>query len=302
MEWQQLEYFRVVAQVQHFTRAAERLAISQPALSRSIANLEAELGVPLFERKGRTVKLNRFGESFLRHVVKALREIEEGKRELADALHPEHGMVILAFLPTLGTHLVPQLLREFQQEHPRTKFKLFQHGSSVILHKLEDGDVDICLSLAPPADNRDIEWRHLLSEELFVIVPSGHRLASRDSVRLAELAGESFVLLKHGHGLRSVVESLCKQAGFDPDVTFEGDEVTTVVGLVAAGLGISVIPHVPSLALMNVCWLHISEPRSERKIGIAWKRNRYLPPPAQQFKMFVERRFERGSEGPSNLR
>src|SRR5689334_17906871 len=118
MEWQQLVYFREVARQEHFTLAAGELSISQPALSRSIARLESELGVPLFEREGRSVRLNRYGRSFLAHVERALDEMAVGERELADMSGPARGTVAIGFIHIMGTQLLPVLLRRFRADHP----------------------------------------------------------------------------------------------------------------------------------------------------------------------------------------
>nr|WP_309485169.1 LysR family transcriptional regulator [Thermoactinomyces daqus] len=154
MEWQQLEYFRVVARLEHFTRAAEQLAISQPALSRSIAALEEEIGVPFFKREGRSVRLNRYGHLFLQHVERALAEIEKGKKKIDDLLNPERGLVSLAFLHTLGAQLIPSLLREFREANPFVRFQLYQNSAQHILTQLEAGEIDLCFTSPPGAASR----------------------------------------------------------------------------------------------------------------------------------------------------
>ena len=116
MEWQQLEYFQMLAKIQHMTKAAEQLSISQPALSRSIARLEDELGVPLFERQGRSIRLNRYGELFVKRVHNIMREYQAGLQEIQQIVDPNHGEVSLGFLHTLGTNVVPDLIRHFRKK------------------------------------------------------------------------------------------------------------------------------------------------------------------------------------------
>ncbi|HUW64931.1 MAG TPA: LysR family transcriptional regulator [Spirochaetia bacterium] len=286
MEWQHLEYFQTVARLQHFTRAAEELSLSQPALSRAIARLEEEMGVPLFERKGRTVSLNHYGELFLVRVNRALTEIAKGKQEIQDLLNPENGQVSLAFLHTLGNHLIPTLLGSFRRQYPQVNFRLHQDDTEAILDMLEAGEIDFGLS-SPVITRKGLRWLDLLTEELLVIVPRGHRLAGRTGVELRELADELFVMLKKGYGLRAITDQLCQKAGFTPKVTFEGDEVATVAGLVAANLGVALVPEIPGLDEAGLARLPVTRPVSRRVIGMAWKEGRYLSPAAKRFLTFV---------------
>jgi DNA-binding transcriptional LysR family regulator len=292
VEWQQLEHFRAVARQQHFTEAAKRLSISQPALSRSVARLESELGVPLFEREGRSVRLNRFGQAFLEHVDKALNEIGEGQRELTDMLGPVRGTIAIGFIHIMGTQLLPVLLRRFRVGHPDVTFKLSQGSTAMLLEQLLLGETDLCLMATHP-ERPEIEWLHLFEEEIFAVVPPDHPLASRESVKLAELANEPFITFKPGWGLRQLMEELCRQAGFVPRTAFEGEEVATVHGLVAAGLGVALIPRSPAPREARAAWLRVSDPRCKRAIGVAWVRDRYLSAVATLFREFVIESFRK---------
>ena len=140
MDWHQINYFQTVAKVQHITRAAELLSISQPALSRSISRLEDELGVQLFDRKGRNIYLNRYGKMFLNRVEQSIKQIEIGKQEIWDEIHPISGTVSLSFLPSLGISLVPDILSSFQKMHPNVKFQLTQASNRQILEQLKSRD------------------------------------------------------------------------------------------------------------------------------------------------------------------
>ncbi|MDA8335612.1 MAG: LysR family transcriptional regulator [Peptococcaceae bacterium] len=160
MEWQHLEYFQTVAREQHFTRAAGKLSLSQPALSRAIARLAEEPGVPLFERKGRTVSLNRYGELFLVRVNRALAEITGGKKEIQELVNPESGQVSLAHLHTLGTNLIPTLLGSFRRRYPRVTFRLHQDNTEPILDMLDGGKIDFGLC-SPVLTRRGLTWLDL---------------------------------------------------------------------------------------------------------------------------------------------
>jgi len=288
VDYQQLKYFQTVAHLEHFTRAAQELYISQPSLSRSIARLEEELGAPLFDREGRQVHLNHLGRPFLRRVERAFYELEEGRRELADLIGPERGLVALDFLHTVGAHLLPGLLSSFRGEHPQVSFRLFQNGAAVMLNQLESGDIDLCIS-SPLEGRIGINWANLMTEELFLAVPPGHPLAARNSVRLDEVAEEYFISLKPGYGLRTIADQLCQQAGFVPKIAFEGEEITTARGLVAAGLGVALIPAMAwqGIAGPLPVQLHVEEPVCQRTIALAWVEGRYLSAAARIFRQFV---------------
>ncbi|WP_062110056.1 LysR family transcriptional regulator [Bacillus niameyensis] len=295
MEWQQLEYFQTVAEVQHFTRAAEMLSISQPALSRSIAKLEAELGVPLFDRQGRSVRLNRFGERFQIRVNRALKEIQDGKEELKHRLHPDYGVVALSFLKSLGISVVPKMLNEFIQEAPQIRFQLYQQATKVMLDQLENGEIDFALSSMTESRTM-IQWQYLWEEEIFVYVPSNHRLAKKGEVQIRELEGEGFIAIKEGYGLRTISDRLFQQAGVTPNILFEGDEVVTILGFINAGLGISLLPDISKLDQSNIVRLRIIDSGSRRKIGLAWKAGAYLSPPAERFRTFLYEKYMKDKE------
>ncbi len=292
MDLAQLKYFQMVARLEHFTRAAEELYISQPSLSRAIARLEEELGAPLFDREGRQVRLNRLGRTFLRRVDRVFVEIEEGKREMQDLIGPEHGLVALAFLHTVGAQLLPEMLRAFREQHPHVTFQLSQNSTSFMLNQLEAGEIDMCIATPVPG-HEGLGWAELMKEELFLAVPPGHRLAEYESVDLAEAAEEDFICLKSGYGMRSISDDLCHQAGFSPKVAFEGEELATVRGLVAAGLGVALVPTLGWQGVSDPMpvRIHIRKPISERTISLAWVENRYLPAAAGLFRQFVMKYF-----------
>jgi len=290
MEWNQLEYFKSVAQLQHVTHAAEELSISQPALSRSIAKLEEELGFPLFDRSGKGIVLNRYGRIFLQHVERAMQEIAAGQQIIQDLLHPDHGSISLSFLHSLGSNFVPSLLSKFLSNNPDIQFKLYQNATNFLLDQLDAGEIDLCLC-SPVATRNKIEWQPLFAEELFVIVPTGHHLAHRSSIELIEMKDEPVITFKKDYGLRILADQFFMEAGLSPFITFEGEEIITVAGLVEAKLGVAIIPHVFGLDKSKISFLPISKPKCQRIIGMAWTKDRYLSPAAQKFKNFVINSF-----------
>ncbi len=286
MEWQQLEYFQVLAKIQHMTKSAVQLSISQPALSRSIARLEDELGVPLFERQGRSISLNRYGEIFLKRVHNIMREYQDGLHEIQELVDPNHGEVSLGFLHTLGTNIVPDLIMKFRKQHRDIHFTLKQNHTHLQLKQLQSGDLDLCL-LAEMETEKPIQWTELWREELFAIVPISHPLATRETITLIELENESFVLLKKGYALRIQLDAAFEHAHLIPDITFEGDEVATVAGFVAAGLGVSILPNGVEINTNRMAKIHISDIKLERVIGMAWSEGRFQSPATKQFQQFI---------------
>jgi DNA-binding transcriptional LysR family regulator len=291
LEWQQLEYFQTVARVQHMTQAAEILSISQPALSRSIAKLENELGVPLFERQGRSIILNHYGQLFLKRVNRILKELQEGKQELKALLDPGYGVVSLGFLHTLGPETIPNLIGTFRSTYPKVTFQLNQNNSSSLIKQMELGEFDLCL-ITPPDTKLQIQWIKLWSEELFVIAPVGHPLENRESIVLDEIADEPFISVKKRNALRQITDQLFQEAEINPQMVFEGEELHTIAGLVASGFGISLIPDIKDLDPCKIAKIPVRWPKCERSIGIAWVEGRYLSPSVKQFKEFVINYFK----------
>ena len=282
-----LRQFVAVAREEHMTRAAESLGIPQPTLSRSIARLEAELGVALFARPGRSIKLTRHGRYLLESSERALLTLTASLERLTGEADPGRGRVALGFLHTLGVEIVPRLLRDFRASYPAVRFALVQGGGQRVLAGLRDGEIDLCLT-APLPSGPDVHARGLAEQRIDLFVPAGHRLAARGGVPLAAAAAEDFIVMEHGYGLRAITDAMCHEAGFEPRIAFEGEEADTARGLVGAGLGVSLLPvTVSSLADPLVVPVRVTAPRAARTVGIAWPADRPLTAPAARFRDFA---------------
>lgn len=292
MEIQQLEYFKIVAEMQHMTHAAEKLNISQPALSKSISNIEQEIGVPLFDRQGRSISLNRYGKLFLQSVDIILNEFDKAKEEITGLVMPGFGEVSLGFIHTLGMEIVPELMAHIPKKYPNMKFSLTQAASYNLLKGLEEGNIDLCLSQKIQSKILEIEWVELWSEELFVIVPKRHRFASKKTIRLEEIKDEPFVSIKKGNALRSIVDKYLAEASISTNITFEGEDPHTVAGFVSAGHGVSLIPNIKGLNEFNVEKIPVTDLKCVRNIGVSWVNGRYLSPAANQFKNYLVENFK----------
>lgn len=280
-----LAQFAAVARHEHMTRAARQLGMPQSTLSRAMARLEADLGVTLFARQGRTLRLTRSGTTFRRAAERALAEVDRAAESVRLDADPASGRVAFGFLHTLGPETVPALLRAFRAEYPRVRFQLVQTYGEAMLAKLRAGTLDMCLT-SPLPDDPGLVARRLDEQRLRLVVPAGHRLAGRKRVRLGEVADDAFVTLEPGFGLRRITDALCAEAGFTPRVAFEGEEAETLRGLVAAGLGVALLPP-PAVARPGVSELELIGVRAAREIGLAWAAGQQDTPPVAAFKRFL---------------
>lgn len=288
MQVQELRWFVAVVDEPHVSRTAAALHVSQPALSRSLRRLEATVGVQLFDRVGRALEPNAHGRLLAGHLRRALAEIDAGTEAVREAAHPEAGEVRLAFLHTLGTWLVPELVGAYRRDHPAVRFTLSQDTATVMADELLAGRHDLLLT-SPRPDSDQIGWRKLLDEPLRLAVPPGHRLAGRRRIRLREVADEPFVMMEPANALRATTDALCARAGFAPRVAFEGQDAETLRGLVQAGLGVALLParrDPPSSPPL----LAIADAGATRPIGLAWHVERYRSPAVRAFATFVAER------------
>jgi DNA-binding transcriptional LysR family regulator len=284
MELLHLKYFQTAAKYEHMTRAAAELNISQPALSKTIGRLEDELGAPLFHRQGKQIYLNEFGKAFLERVKRIFLEVNEGVLQVQDMNSPDKGIISIAMtLP----HILSKFFGDFLKDHPQVKIKHKQASISEMKFLLENAEIDICISTSPiTGDN--IEWVPLREEEIFLSVPTTHRLANQKTIDLSEVSDETFINLSQGYGFRDITDKFCKEAGFTPNVAIEVEESWAIQQLVELGHGISFIPNLSILrdSPPNTVRIKIIHPVCTRIIGIAWNKNHYLSKAALEFREF----------------
>lgn len=292
MDLLQLKYFQVVARLENVTRAAEELHIAQPSLSKTIARLEESVGVPLFERIGKRIRLNQFGKIFLQRVERSFSELEDGQRELMDLAKLERGRVTVG---TTSSRLLPDLLKEFLTQHPQINFQLLQITRHLeIQERLISGEIDLCISFLP-INHPKIHCEPLTNEEIFLAVSPEHRLASRNSIQLSEIANDSFISLTTEYGLREITNNFCRQAGFTPNIAFEINTLEVISSLVNAGLGIAFLPaYWREGNRMDIpVQLHIENPTCQRTICLSWVKERYLSVTTREFSKFMIEYFSR---------
>lgn len=285
-----LQGFIAVAESSNLTDAAVRLGIPQPTLSRAVRRVERGVGADLFDRGGRGLVLNTRGRAYLPHARRALAELAEGVARVSRLMDPEHGTVRLDFMHSLGTWLVPDLLRDYRELHPGVDFQLHQGAARLLVDRVLADATDIALVGPRPAEaGADLGWHQLSVQRLALAVPEGHRLAAPGPVDLREAAEEPFVGMLPGYGTRMLLDSIAAELGFSPNLVFESMELTTVAGLVSAGLGVALLPlDDPYLAPRGIV-LRPVDPPQYRELGLVWRTGADAAPPVDQFREFILR-------------
>jgi DNA-binding transcriptional LysR family regulator len=256
MELRHLRYFVAVAEERHMTRAAERLGIQQPPLSMQIRALEQELGVQLFRRQPRGMELTEAGVAFLDRARVILDQVERAFATTRRTARGEQGRVVVGFTSSAPFHpFVPRVIRAFRENSPLVSLVLEESGSGELVQGLHNEEIDAAFIRSPVADVVGLLVRPLLSERMVVALPKGHPLAGRTARRkpparlpplpLEALATETFILYKRpgGPGLYDSIIAACRGAGFSPRVGQEAPRIISTLNLVAAGLGVSIVPE-----------------------------------------------------------
>lgn len=299
MEIHQLRYFRAVARTGSFTRAAEQEHVSQPSLSQQVIKLEDELGTRLFDRLGRQVRLTESGRLFLPKAEAILRQIGDAKQEVQELAGGERGQVNLGAIPTIAPYFLPARLAGFLREHPAVQVNVVEEFTAVLLERLREGALDLAL-LALPVPGEELVALELLREPLYVVVPTRHRLAGQRSATLRQIEGEPFLLLKEGHCFRDNVLSACRRARLKMNVAFESGQFSTILAMVGAGVGVSVVPTMAVTAQPGCRFIPLADERSHRRVGVVRHRHHYLTR-AQAALIEHLRRAQRGGAGAAHM-
>lgn len=289
MELRQLKYFMEVAAREHVTEASLALHVAQSAVSRQIANLEEELGVALFFREGRNVRLTPVGKIFLEHIQAALKEIEKAKQEIDEFLNPEKGTIRIGFPSSLAANTLPTVISAFREKHPQVGFHLKQGSFRYLIDAVIRGEIDLAFVGPVPTHEKEVEGHIFFLEQIVALLPADHPLAQQPHLRLSQLKNDSFILFPEGYILRQIVGDACKQMGFKPQVSFEGEDIDAIKGLVAAGLGVTLLPEITLLdnTPRTTVKIPVIEPQVTRTVGMIIPTNRELAPAEKLFYEFV---------------
>ncbi len=283
-----LRYFVTLAHLEHYTKAAEILTITQPSLSHAISSLEKELGVKLFEKDGRNIVLTKCGQTFLTDIEQSLDTLDSSVKRLRLAGRGE-GRIDIGMLRTLSD-TVPKYVKDFLDIHPSKNIQFYFHTStnltSDIIRDLKDRRYDIAFC-SRMENEPSIDFVPVDRQELVLIVPNGHPLADHDTIDLRETLPYPQICFSHHSGLRPVIDKLFEQSGGRPKADFFLEEEQAIAGLVSAGLGIAVVPRMSILHYMPVKMIEITEPAWERVIYMAILKNVYQAPVVQNLKAYI---------------
>lgn len=288
MNLNQLTYFAVTARHQHFTRAAEELFISQPSLSYAISSLEEELGIRLFEKKGRNVVLTKYGRLFLGHVERALAEIDQGRSEIAKLANASGGRIDAAYMTPATISRMPRAIRQFtmQPENAGACF-CFAHGDAQSLIrglKAQKYDVLFCHRLP---DDPEICTVPLFHQSLQAIVPLDHPLAQAERIAPEALEPYPLALYQQTGPDGQFCEALL-QRYFTPNVVFRAEDEPSLYRMVEAGCALALAIRAPGLEAFPVRAIPIQGEDFDLEIELAYLRNRYLSPVVERFIQFAQ--------------
>jgi len=286
MELRHLRYFVAVAEEQHFTRAAARLGIGQPPLSQQIQQLERELGAPLFKRLSRGIQLTEVGEVFLIDARATLAAAARASDNARRAARGELGALQIGFTVSASFHpFVPRVILKFRETHPGVTLTLREGNSVALLESIRDNRLDLAIVRPMSKQYDTLETEGLFDEPMLIVMSTSHRLSASPRLTLADIAQEDFVLYARqtGPGVFDAIVAACAQAGFSPNVTQEAPQLASTIHLVAAGLGISIVPAaMRSLHAEGVRYIPIDGVASRVTLSLAYRRFESSPS-VQQF-------------------
>lgn len=285
MELHQLRYFVAVAETGSFTRAAEREGVTQPTLSEQVIRLESGghgVGRRLFDRLGRKVVLTDAGHELLGRAQAILAAVDEAERAVRDST--EGGRLRVGAIPTIAPFLLPSAVTRFRKDHPAVQLQLKEDLTERLLADLLAGELDIGVMALPIRDDR-LHVEKLFAEPLVMALPAGHRLVAKSEVRLADVVDEPFILLDDMHCFGDQVLSFCRRGGVEPQVVCRGEQIVTLLAMVAAGQGVSVVPEMAAEGDTSPhrAFRPLGKPTPTRTLCAVWHKQRYRPPSLRAF-------------------
>ena len=288
----QLQYFKTLAHVLHYTQAAAQLHIAQPSLSYSIKELEKELGVKLFEKDSRHIRLTIYGEQFLSYVERALSMLDEGVNVLQQMADHAQQIVRLGYFHSISASLIPSIMLGFydQSANQNIRFQFEEATSFDLYQQLKKGELDLAFCLHK---DEELESVIIMRQPLYLAVPEYHPLADRKSVRFEDFAQEPIVMLDKPSSLRTQLDQIYKGYGVTPNVVFEVRECNTALQYVALRFGISILPQVPTMENEKVAVIPIQDESQAfvRTVYFSWVKGRPVAPAAKRVREFITEHY-----------
>jgi DNA-binding transcriptional LysR family regulator len=293
MELRQLRYLVALADEQHFTRAAAREHIAQPALSQQIRRLEEELGLALVDRTTRRVTITEAGEYLVARARRILAEVAAARAELEALSGMQTGRVTVGVMHTMGPVDVSVVLATYHNRHPGVELTVREASSEELAAMLRVDELDLAfLSVTERIESHGLGLQQLVSEELVVILPRDHSLGRRKRLRMTDLVGEQFISYREGARLRELLLAAGRHAGFEPLVKFESNESQRIRRLVQRGMGVAILPRSDADGPGDdVTVAQLTDPALTRDITLAWREGRRHPPAAAEFLSLARETF-----------
>ena len=281
MELRQLEYFQMASRLRNITRAAERLRVSQPNITVAIKKLEAELGIQLFDRSQKQLSLTPEGAVFLNRVELALRNIQDAVLEVNDYKQLQKGTIKIGIPPMMGAYLFPKIFSSFQRRYSHLEIFMHEEGSMSIREQLERDELDFGIIIISGASSH-LQLLPMTKDQIICCVPENSPLAAKKSISLHDIAEENIIMLKEGSFLRQAILSRMKDENITPNIVLESNQVVTLKGLVASGVGIAFLLNMVVEDTPGVKAIPLADPLIV-DVGLAWKKDRYISKAAQSF-------------------
>ena len=289
MNIKQLKYFQILAKNQHYTSTSQYFAISQPSLSHAIAELEKEVGIKLFQKKGRNVELTKEGEQYLSYVNQALQSLNEGEQFVKELTSISHGHIRLAFVYSLSMSYVPKIIHAFTEltEYKNISFSFYEDLSSNIVQQLKTKryDIGLCSYLH---NDPEIEFTRLARQEIVFIISNNNPLSKRKKLDLKDIVNEPVILYTERSGMQGYLDNMIAESGVKlNNIISRVESENAMIGLASINYGIGMMIKVPVPEEANVSLIPMNKNRQKREIYIATVKNRPLMPVAQKFYRFL---------------
>lgn len=281
MELRQLEYFQMASRLRNITRAAERLRVSQPNITVAIKKLEAELGIQLFDRSQKQLSLTPEGAVFLNRVELALRNIQDAVLEVNDYKQLQKGTIKIGIPPMMGAYLFPRIFSSFQRHYSHLDIFMHEEGSVAIREQLEQDELDFGIVILSGASNH-LQLLPMAKSQIVCCVPENSELAKKSALTLRDIADTNVVMLKEGSFLRQTILTKLREANITPNIVLESNQVITLKGLVANGVGVAFLLDMVVEDTPGIKAIPLADPIFV-DVGLAWKKDRYISKAAQSF-------------------
>lgn len=289
MELRQLEYFLAVAEEANFTRAAAKVHVAQPGVSAQIRRLERELGQPLLDRSGRSVRLTEVGSAVMPYVRAALAAVDGVKNVVGELTGLVRGRVTVGMLTLCVALDIPSLLADFYRSHPNIEIKLVEANSDVLLQAMQRGEVDMAFVGVSGESPAGIETQTVADDAVVAVTSLEDTFADRESIRLSELCDRRLICLPSGTGTRSAFDRGCASIGLKPGISFEASDPRVLAKLASWGFGVAILPEsIPRISGYELRTLRIEEPSLRSRVDLAWRANGPLGPAAQALVSYAQ--------------